>query len=148
MKKSLFTLLACLTLASAWAQKPRPDAFPPVDDSLAPKSLTMATTLAEMYRWDRYPTYDVYLDMMRHFVETYPDLCRVDTIGKSVRGRLILCLAKTNRALYVFLFWNYFFFKVCELIFDTNRTLPFISHFLIWKKNFMSFSTYKFKCCI
>ena len=96
MKKTLLTLLACLTLTSALAQKPRPDAFPPMDDSLAPKSLTMATTLDEMYRWDRYPTYEVYVEMMNHFVETYPDLCRLDTIGTSLRGRLILCLAMTG----------------------------------------------------
>ena len=145
MKKSLFTLLACLTLASAWAQKPRPDAFPPVDDSLAPKSLSMATTLAEMYRWDRYPTYDVYLDMMRHFVETYPDLCRVDTIGKSVRGRLILCLAITGTAetdIYRPEFFYsstmhgdeitgfYFMLRLCDTLLSSYGTSPQITALL------------------
>jgi len=145
MKKTLFTLLACLTLASAWAQKPRPDAFPPVDDSLAPKSLTMATTLAEMYRWDRYPTYDVYLDMMRHFVETYPDLCRVDTIGKSVRGRLILCLAITGTAetdIYRPEFFYsstmhgdeitgfYFMLRLCDTLLSSYGTSPQITALL------------------
>lgn len=97
MKKTLLTLLACMVLAPAWAQKPRPDAFPPVDEP-EPKSLTMATTLDEMYRWDRYPTYEVYVEMMNHFVEAYPALCRLDTIGTSLRGRLILCLAITGTA--------------------------------------------------
>ena len=98
MKKTLLTLLACLTLALAWAQKPRPDAFPPAVDP-APKSLAMATTLEQMYQWNRYPTYEVYVEMMNHFVQTYPDLCRLDTIGTSVRGRLILCLAITGTSL-------------------------------------------------
>ena len=145
MKKSLFTLLACLTLASAWAQKPRPDAFPPVDDEVAPKSLAMATTLAEMYNWDRYPTYEVYLEMMNHFVETYPDLCRVDTIGTSIRGRLILCLAITGTAetdIYRPEFFYsstmhgdeitgfYFMLRLCDTLLSSYGTSPEITNLL------------------
>ena len=55
------------------------------------KAVTMATTMAQMSSWDRYPTYDVYLQMMDSFAVKYPALCRIDTIGTSVRGRLILC---------------------------------------------------------
>jgi len=55
------------------------------------KAVTMATTVAQMSSWDRYPTYDVYLQMMDSFAVKYPALCRIDTIGTSVRGRLILC---------------------------------------------------------
>ncbi len=97
--KKIFTILLTLgILLPAWAQKPRPDAFPSAEETPAPKSLTMASTLEEMYQWDRYPTYEVYLQMMNHFVETYPDLCRLDTIGTTVQGRLILSLFITGTA--------------------------------------------------
>lgn len=82
-----------------FAQKPRPDAFPPAPDTLAPKALTMATTLEEMYQWNRYPTYNVYIDMMRDFADRYPELCHLDTIGLSIEGRLILSLAITGSSL-------------------------------------------------
>lgn len=40
--------------------------------------------------WDYYPTYSAYLTLMQQFAQTYPNLCRLDTIGTSVNGRLIL----------------------------------------------------------
>lgn len=88
----LITFLLPSLLAVA-QRKPRPDAFPPEESTSATKStITMATTLEEMAAWDRYPTYDTYLAMMQHWAETYPDLCTVDTIGTSLRGRLILAM--------------------------------------------------------
>ena len=95
MKKT-FTLLFLFFSVATMAQKPRPDAFPPVPDTLSPKAVTMATTLEEMDTWDKYPTYDVYMAMMQRFVDSFPDLCHVDTIGTSVQGRLILSLAITG----------------------------------------------------
>lgn len=89
-------ILLFLVATAAMAQKPRPDAFDPVPDTLDPKAVVMATTLEEMDSWDRYPTYSVYLDMMQRFADTYPDLCHIDTIGRSVRGRLILSLYITG----------------------------------------------------
>jgi len=96
MKRSIIFLLAWLAAAAAAAQPARPDAFPPAEEVCDAKSLAMATTLDEMFRWDRYPTYDVYVEMMNHFAETYPSLCRLDTIGLSVQGRLILTLVITG----------------------------------------------------
>ena len=64
-----------------------------------PKAATMAHSLEEMRGWDRYPTYDVYLRMMQAFAEGYPSLCRIDTIGRSARGRLILCARLSSHAL-------------------------------------------------
>ena len=87
---SLAALLLC-TAASAQL-KPRPDAFPPVDEALPTKAVQMAASRAEMAAWDRYPTYNTYLEMMQHWAETYPSLCHVDTIGTSVQGRLILSM--------------------------------------------------------
>lgn len=56
------------------------------------KALTMATNLSQMSSWDRYPTYLVYDSLMRRFATTYPEICKLDTIGFSVDNRLILAL--------------------------------------------------------
>ena len=56
------------------------------------KALTMATTVAQMANWDRYPTFAVYAQMMNNFATDYPNLTRLDTIGFSVNGYPILCL--------------------------------------------------------
>ena len=104
MEKNRIVLFLMLALASiAQAQqgasdvlKLRPDAFPPVEESVAAKALTMATTVEEMASWDRYPTYETYLAMMSGWAERYPGLCSLDTIGTSVQGRLILSLRMTG----------------------------------------------------
>lgn len=98
MRRILLTMAALLAVGSAMAQKPRPDAFPPMEAPLETKALTMATTVEEMAGWDRYPTYEVYVAMMQGYVDSFPDLCRLDTIGTSVRGRLILALSITGSA--------------------------------------------------
>lgn len=64
-----------------------------------PKALTMATTLDEMRQWNRYPTYEVYLQLMQELAANHPTLCHVDTIGTTMEGRLILCLRLTSQAL-------------------------------------------------
>ncbi len=45
-----------------------------------------------MIDWDRYPTYQAYLAMMRQFAIDYPTICKLDTIGNSVQGRQILAV--------------------------------------------------------
>jgi len=52
----------------------------------------MATNLAEALTFQKYPTYYQYLEMMQGFAATYPEICRLDTIGTSVEGRLLLAL--------------------------------------------------------
>ena len=69
--------------------------IPPHKD-LETKSGTMAATVEEMQHHDKYPTYPVYLDLMKSFRETYSDLCTIDTIGYSVNNRLILSARITN----------------------------------------------------
>lgn len=56
------------------------------------KVINMATTVEQMASWDRYPTYGVYLEMMQNFATDYPNICRLDTIGFSVDGRLLLAV--------------------------------------------------------
>ncbi|MCD4793415.1 MAG: carboxypeptidase regulatory-like domain-containing protein [Bacteroidales bacterium] len=60
------------------------------------KSLTMATTVAEMADWDKYPTHDVYLEMMQQLATDYPDICRIETIGTSENGRSVKVLKITD----------------------------------------------------
>ncbi len=57
---------------------------------LATKTIVMANDVSEMKNWDRYPTYSVYLSLMQSFAQNHPALCKIDTIGNSVKGRLIL----------------------------------------------------------
>ena len=52
----------------------------------------MASNLAEAMSFTKYPTYPQYDSMMHYFAETYPEICRIDTIGYSIQGRLILAL--------------------------------------------------------
>jgi PKD repeat protein len=54
------------------------------------KAITMATSIAEMSSWDRYPTYEVYVEMMQKFATDYPTICNLDTIGYTTDGRLLL----------------------------------------------------------
>lgn len=56
------------------------------------KAISMASSISQMESWNRYPTYGVYVDMMRDYQNRFPDLCRLDTIGLSENGRLLLCL--------------------------------------------------------
>lgn len=58
----------------------------------AAKALTMATSMAQISNWDRYPTYQVYDSLMRRFALFYPSICKLDTIGFSVNNRLLLAL--------------------------------------------------------
>lgn len=56
------------------------------------KAIVMATTIAEMANWDRYPTYEVYRELMKKFATDYPSLCRLDSIGTTVQGRKLYVL--------------------------------------------------------
>jgi len=52
-----------------------------------PKSIIMADSVHEMSNWDRYPTYEVYQQMMKNFQLNYPSICKLDSIGTSIQGR-------------------------------------------------------------
>jgi len=51
------------------------------------KAITMATTVDQMASWDRYPTYEVYREMMKNFEANFPTLCKLDSIGTTIDGR-------------------------------------------------------------
>lgn len=60
-----------------------------IENSKSAKSI-MATTVAEMSNWDKYPTYDVYVQMMNDFATNYPNICKLINLGNSVNGRELL----------------------------------------------------------
>jgi|GEM_PF-326412 len=61
-------------------------------DLLPPETWKMTDNLTtkSTNAWDAYPTYQAYLDMMAQFAINYPALCRIDTVGYTVQGRLLL----------------------------------------------------------
>lgn len=56
------------------------------------KSVESASSVEEAMNWDLYPTYAQYDSIMHKLAYEHPFICRVDTIGHSVEGRLILAL--------------------------------------------------------
>jgi hypothetical protein len=56
------------------------------------KSVISAPNVSEAMNWDKYPTYLQYDSIMQSFSKIYPSLCRLDTIGTSVNGKLVLAL--------------------------------------------------------
>ncbi len=60
------------------------------------RELISASTINEAMDWDVYPTYTQYDSIMRSFQKLYPDLCRLDTIGTSINGKLVLALMITS----------------------------------------------------
>lgn len=56
------------------------------------KVLNMANTVDEMFTWDKYPTYQVYLDLMEKFANDYPEICQLVTIGYSEDNRELIAV--------------------------------------------------------
>jgi hypothetical protein len=56
------------------------------------RGITSARSLAQAFQWNNYPTYTQYDSIMQSFTVLYPALCRLDTIGTSVNGKLVLAL--------------------------------------------------------
>lgn len=60
------------------------------------RGLISASTVDLAMDWDVYPTYTQYDSIMRSFRNLYPGLCRLDTIGTSINGKLVLVLRITS----------------------------------------------------
>ena len=54
--------------------------------------LLVAESLNDMFEWNRYPTYNIYCEMMQYFAETYPEICKLDTIGTTFSGYKLLAV--------------------------------------------------------
>jgi PKD repeat protein len=50
----------------------------------------MSGLTREVLEWNYYPTYPTYLQIMQDFATNFPELCDIDTIGISAKGRLLL----------------------------------------------------------
>lgn len=64
-----------------------------------PKLITMATSVAQMTNWDRYPTYEVYQQMMWKFQKDYPSICKLDSFGTSINGRQLYSIKLSDNVL-------------------------------------------------
>jgi hypothetical protein len=63
-----------------------------IQERAVSKGIVSAGSVREAMDWQSYPTYTQYLSVMQSFVTTYPSLCQLETIGKSVNGKDILVL--------------------------------------------------------
>lgn len=66
--------------------------LPSANDLLPPEAYVMTDNMLDKttYAWDAYPTYQAYIDMMMAFQTNYPSICKIDTIGFTVEGRILI----------------------------------------------------------
>jgi|WetSurSiteA1Bulk_404760.scaffolds.fasta_scaffold11749_2 hypothetical protein len=64
-----------------------------------PRAAFSAGNINKVMQWENYPTYAQYDSIMKSFTANYPSLCRLDTIGKSVNGKLVLALKISKNAM-------------------------------------------------
>lgn len=88
----LYTAYANPQELNAFEQLGIPYEMAPLPEDATKTTITAATTLAQMEGWNMYPSYSVYLQMMQNWANSYPNLCKLDTIGYSYNNHLILCL--------------------------------------------------------
>jgi hypothetical protein len=62
------------------------------------KGIVSALNVTQAMEWNSYPTYSQYDSIMQDFVRLYPDLCDLDTIGTTIRGKLVLALKISDNA--------------------------------------------------
>ena len=60
------------------------------------RGIVSSTGIEQAMQWDSYPSYAQYDSIMRNFAFLYPSLCRLDTIGTSIYGKLVLALKISN----------------------------------------------------
>jgi hypothetical protein len=69
-----------------------------ISENRESKGVISALNMNQALEWDKYPTYSQYDSIMRSFKTLYPGLCHLDTIGKSIYGKLILALKISDNA--------------------------------------------------
>ena len=62
------------------------------------KGVVSAHNFIQVLEWDTYPYYSQYDSIMQSFIELYPELCHLDTIGTSINGKLVLALKISDNA--------------------------------------------------
>jgi Zinc carboxypeptidase len=63
-----------------------------IEEKAVARGVLSANSLTQAMDWDTYPTYTQYDSIMHSFLKLYPSLCHLDTIGTSVKGKLVLAL--------------------------------------------------------
>lgn len=64
------------------------------------KGVVTASSVKQAMEWESYPTYTQYDSIMRKFMADYPALCRLDTIGTSINGKLVMALKISDNAAF------------------------------------------------
>lgn len=62
------------------------------------KGIVSSKSLNQALAWESYPSYSQYDSTMRSFTNTFPGLCRLDTIGSSILGKLVLAVRITSNS--------------------------------------------------
>ena len=62
------------------------------------KGIISALNIEQAMEWETYPTYTQYDSIMHSFTTLYPSLCKLETIGTSVNGKLVLALKISDNA--------------------------------------------------
>ena len=57
-----------------------------------PKKTDKTKSLADLESWTAYPTYEQYDSIMQKFATDHPGICKIDTIGSTYQGRLLLAV--------------------------------------------------------
>jgi hypothetical protein len=63
-----------------------------ISEPSSAKGLITANDAVQATDWQSYPSYTDYVTIMKGFASAYPSICRLDTIGTSIYGKLILVL--------------------------------------------------------
>jgi hypothetical protein len=69
-----------------------------ISDNSDSKGIISAKNVAGAMEWETYPTYTQYDSIMQSFKTLYPSLCRLETIGTSVNGKLVFALKISDNA--------------------------------------------------
>lgn len=69
-----------------------------IEELYVTKGLSSVPELKGVMQWDTYPSYTQYLQILKGFVQQYPGLCRVDTIGTTNYGKLVLAVKISDNA--------------------------------------------------
>jgi hypothetical protein len=56
------------------------------------KGIANSVSMDQAMEWESYPTWRQYDSIMRFFAGNYPSICKLDTIGTSINGKLIYAL--------------------------------------------------------
>lgn len=69
-----------------------------INESVEKRKVISPVSMDQAMAWDKYPTYTQYDSILQSFVRLYPSLCHLDTIGTSIKGKLILALKISDNA--------------------------------------------------